>query len=418
MATAPNTQNGLLQERTAPPFLRRVRIEGYKSIASCDVQLHPLTILVGRNASGKTNFVDALAFLRDVLVRGANEAVKCHGGRDAILCRFCPGQRVSLEVNTSMPFGGELLEGIYRLVIDIPVKQPARIAHEYLQLGEGAGWWLGYTNDAGRVTCAASDDSPQERAWGVPDRPFLDAYFDDPVPEFGDRIASWGAYNFYPEAIRRLQKPAAGLLDRDGGNLASVIELTRDSRPVAVDRMGGYLTSITGGVELAGAVRYGEYETVRFRVPTGGDKPGQSFDAASMSDGTLRVLAALVAAFQCVPPYGHPSLVAIEEPETSLHPAAMRALVDALNEATEHTQIVLTTHSADLLAGRDLDASQVLVVRSRNGVTQIAPVDAGSREILRKELYTLADLHRMDQLDLDEDDLARQARPRSHNGEQ
>ena len=46
-----------------PPFLRRVRIRGYKSIAFCDVTLEPLTILVGRNGSGKSNFLDALAFL-------------------------------------------------------------------------------------------------------------------------------------------------------------------------------------------------------------------------------------------------------------------------------------------------------------------------------------------------------------------
>ena len=39
------------EEKTKPPFLRRVRIRGYKSIAFCDVRLQPLTILVGRNGS-------------------------------------------------------------------------------------------------------------------------------------------------------------------------------------------------------------------------------------------------------------------------------------------------------------------------------------------------------------------------------
>ncbi len=70
-----------------PPFLRRVRIRGYKSIAFCDVTLEPLTILVGRNASGKSNFLDALAFLRDVLAKGTVEAVSLHRGRNAILSR-------------------------------------------------------------------------------------------------------------------------------------------------------------------------------------------------------------------------------------------------------------------------------------------------------------------------------------------
>ncbi len=90
--------------------------------------------------------------------------------------------------------------------------------------------------------------------------------------------------------------------------------------------------------------------------------------------------------------------------------SATHTLVDALQEATQQTQILLTTHSGDLLADRDLHPAQVLVVRSRNGQTQMTPLDPGSREIIRKELYSLADLQRMDQLELDEADLERQTK--------
>jgi predicted ATPase len=103
-------------------------------------------------------------------------------------------------------------------------------------------------------------------------------------------------------------------------------------------------------------------------------------------------------------------VVGIEEPESTLHPAAMQALLDALDDATQRTQVLLTTHSADLLSGRDVTPGQLLVVRNRGGQTHITPVDPASREIVEKELYSLADLHRMDQLDLDEVDVKRQAR--------
>ncbi len=126
-------------------------------------------------------------------------------------------------------------------------------------------------------------------------------------------------------------------------------------------------------------------------------------------------MAALVAAFQIV--HRTEPASGIEEPETALHPAAMRVLVDALDEATGRTQILLTTHSADLLEDRDLNPSQVLVVRNKNGRTQIAPVDPASREIIRKELYTLADLHRQDHLEPDAADLQRQAELARTNGE-
>src|SRR5438309_6690767 len=85
-------------QRAKPPFLRRVRIRGYKSMAFCDVTLEPLTILVGRNASGKSNFIDALTFLRDSVHLGVNEAVKRHGGADAILCRLSEERAVLIEI--------------------------------------------------------------------------------------------------------------------------------------------------------------------------------------------------------------------------------------------------------------------------------------------------------------------------------
>src|SRR5438552_13764292 len=75
------------EEWTKPPFLRRVRIRGYKSIAFCDVTLQPLTILVGRNASGKSNFLDALAFLGDLMEMRVTEAVNARKGWRAIHCR-------------------------------------------------------------------------------------------------------------------------------------------------------------------------------------------------------------------------------------------------------------------------------------------------------------------------------------------
>src|SRR2546421_320062 len=108
MATAPSKEAIKEPDRlTKPPFLRRVRIKGYKSIAFCDVTLEPLTILVGRNASGKSNFVDALAFLRDIVNQGVNEAVKRHGGAEAIRCQLRDDRAVSIEIECGYAIAGD-----------------------------------------------------------------------------------------------------------------------------------------------------------------------------------------------------------------------------------------------------------------------------------------------------------------------
>ena len=81
MATVPNKKPSTkIAARRSSPFLRRVRIRGNKSIAFCDVRLQPLTILVGRNAAGKSNFLEALAFLGNALQLNISEAVNRHGG--------------------------------------------------------------------------------------------------------------------------------------------------------------------------------------------------------------------------------------------------------------------------------------------------------------------------------------------------
>jgi hypothetical protein len=62
------------------PLITRVRIDNYKSIAHCDVALGLFTVLLGLNTAGKSNFLDALRFVRDALVNGSAEAVSARGG--------------------------------------------------------------------------------------------------------------------------------------------------------------------------------------------------------------------------------------------------------------------------------------------------------------------------------------------------
>jgi hypothetical protein len=73
-------------------------------------------------------------------------------------------------------------------------------------------------------------------------------------------------------------------------------------------------------------------------------------------------------------------------------------LLDALREATLFTQVIVTTHSPDLLDSANIDDELLLAVHADKGTTQIAPVDEASREAVRKGLYTPGELLRLDQL--------------------
>jgi hypothetical protein len=84
------------------PFVQRVRIRNYRSIANCDVTLGPLTVLVGFNAAGKTNFLDALRFIADAVVRSPAQAVANRGGLDTLLHRGRSGVADSFDITLEL----------------------------------------------------------------------------------------------------------------------------------------------------------------------------------------------------------------------------------------------------------------------------------------------------------------------------
>jgi predicted ATPase len=145
-------------------------------------------------------------------------------------------------------------------------------------------------------------------------------------------------------------------------------------------------------------VPVGHHETLEFRQQVTGSEHPWRFYAGSMSDGTLRTLGILVAAMQLAGRQEPIRLVGIEEPETALHPAAAGALMGALREAAEHTQVIATTHSPDLLDRFDPDTDTLLAVVAAEGTTEIGPVDEASLQSLRDHLFTAGELLRMDQL--------------------
>ncbi|MBI3968373.1 MAG: ATP-binding protein [Chloroflexi bacterium] len=129
------------------------------------------------------------------------------------------------------------------------------------------------------------------------------------------------------------------------------------------------------------------------------DRPERRFLAAEMSDGTLRALAILVALRQ--PPLANRlsvPLVGIEEPELAIHPSAIPVLRDALIEASGSTQILVSTHSPELLDDWDVAVESVLAVLMAGGRTQIGPLEPAIHAIVADRLYTLGELLRSTQL--------------------
>ncbi|MEA2131121.1 MAG: hypothetical protein QOJ85_4012 [Solirubrobacteraceae bacterium] len=139
--------------------------------------------------------------------------------------------------------------------------------------------------------------------------------------------------------------------------------------------------------------------SIVFDKMIGGDKP-LAFDASQMSEGTLRLFGILLALHQP----RRPSMLTIEEPEATLHFAAAQAMLETFEQHSEETQIIFTTHSADVIDAIDIDG--VRLVRSDSGVSVIERIAAHSAAAVREQLFTTGELLRAGGLRGESEDLA------------
>jgi predicted ATPase len=143
--------------------------------------------------------------------------------------------------------------------------------------------------------------------------------------------------------------------------------------------------------------RVGHMETLEFRQHVEGSKEPWRFPAINMSDGTLRALGILVALLQARVE-DRVRVVGIEEPEVALHPAAAGILRDALRDGSRHAQVIVTSHSPELLDASDVSAEEIVSVMAEQGKTLIATLDEATRSTLEDRLYTAGELLKTNQL--------------------
>lgn len=377
-------------------LLTRIVLRNYKSIAACDVRPAQLSFLVGPNGSGKSNFLDALRFVADSLRFSLDHALRDRGGINEVR-RRSSGHPTHFGIR--LEFNLPDSSGHYAFNVGAKPRGGYEVQREEcLVIGrKNAGRVDFYKVESGVVVRSTLSPSPAAAS----DRLYLVNV--SGLPAFRpiyDALSGMGFYNLNPEEIRDLQPPDPGqLLKRDGSNIASVLANLVARSPDLKKRIEEYLAKVVPGIAGVDAKAVGPKETLEFHQDIRGAKYPWRFLASSMSDGTLRALGVLVALFQGAG-NGQSShrLVGIEEPEVALHPAAAGILTDSLQDASEHSQILVTSHSPDLLDNESIPDDSILAVVGEHGETQIGPLDEAGRSALRDRLYTAGELLRMDQL--------------------
>lgn len=379
----------ILTEYNRPTFIS-LRLINFLSYKDATVNFGDIIALVGPNASGKSNFVSAIKLLRDVATHGLPVAVARRGGFDQLRHRSNgrpnnPAMRLTFKLPDSKD--DSYYEIAFSSVAGGTYKIRREVAHVYTR---GGGHYAFTSNGSTVIT------NEKARASGDPSK-----YSVAPGHSAVTGSASLAAYLVYatltnmqtveisPQVLRDFQEPTSlGQFDPDGSNVASVYDsYSTRQRIDIIERLNAIVPGITK-VEVSSLAGQ---QTLTFGQQT--PRGTREFSARQMSDGTLRAFGILVAVFQPA----RPALIVIEEPEVAIHLGALRAMIDILQSKVPDSQIVLTTHSADIVD--QLDVESLRIVWTDGDHSRIARVSDETANVVREQLLTAGELMRSHALD-------------------
>ena len=402
---------------TAPAHLTHVHIMNYKSITGSpavnDVDLQPLVFLVGPNGSGKSNFLDALAFVRDALTGTTNEALQKRLWVKEIIPKSLLPQTPDVNtVRVPLKFVLKFIlddgrNGEYILEIELINGSGLlgySLSNEKAMLYEADGTVKTFSYNAHLGNWITTEPLDTARLPFQPGRLCLSLM--SQVPEFKPIYDFFSRMSFFDIQTSRFTEPASQSkishgLDSSAENIVRLLHQMATDSPENLDIIQYYLRRIVPKIERIEPVIQGPYEFLTFFEQAEQGQEPQQFYARNISNGTLHSLAVLTALFQQTKTFS-PTLVGIEEPENFLHPGAAAVLREAIVRASTEKQVIITTHSPDLLDDFDLPENCLKAVSFEDGATRIRAIDWASREIIRQKISTPGELLRQGQLVTDD----------------
>jgi predicted ATPase len=349
-------------------------------------------MFVGANGAGKSNFLDALAFVSDCLTGSVELAFKNRGGLPAVR-RRSGGHPTHIGLRLIVDLGRHRIAD-YSFEIAAEKGERFSVARERCHVSNVMGHSHTFEVEHGGFKTEIEGIRPNV----APDR--LALFAASATPEFRpvyDFLAGMHFYSIVPSELRKLQPSDAGhTLRPDGGNAAAVLKRIKDETPDRYKRICSLLSAAVHGIESADHKAVGQFETVEFRQDVGQKHPW-TFDALNVSDGTLRMLGLLLAVYQP----GQATVLGIEEPEATVHPAISEQILEILIDAARFRQVLVTTHSPDLLDSRDLSDDNLRIVTNPRNTTVVSTLADTSRQAVRESLFTTGELMRAGELDGD-----------------
>jgi predicted ATPase len=352
--------------------ISHLKLRNWRNFHAVSVDLGYRVFLIGPNASGKSNFLDVFRFLRDIAGEGLQKAVQVHRG--GISSLRCLSARQYSNIDIDITIRDELDVWNYRLVINQdnlsrPIIKEEVVAKNGAVIEQRPS--SGDELDPERLRYTSLEQVVANQGFRL----------------ISDFFRSVSYQNLLPQVVRDPKGFTSMPVADDPFGRDFMMRLwrtparTRDSRlkkigaalKVAVPQ----LTKISVDMDEVGSphliVGYEHWRSI--------DAKQYERD---LSDGTLRLLGLLWSLFEGVGP------LLLEEPEISLHSEVVRRLpeiVERINRSRKiRRQVVISTHSEDLLSDKGIAAEEVLRLEPSKDGTQVLEADAADREMIKQGL--------------------------------
>ena len=400
----------------------KIRIANFKSFADQTVELNGFNLLVGANASGKSNFVQAFNFLRDISTHGLEDAISLQGGVEYLRnVQIGAAQPLIFHAIVQEELTWSIHDRRYRIhsydyefrlqfdkrgngytvvrdrmiltywreeITQEEMMNPVAVAEERAKYAPRST--LQFKNSGGRLEILSTSAEP-EPLLSSNEIEFLTStgnrslskrrlLLETPLANFfAESIWDWyqeiGIYDFDPRKAKRVI-PIAGRseLETDGGNLAIVLRnilsddnARRNLRNLCRDNLP-YVKSL--GVEKVAD----RFLSITLQETFAEDKDLPAF---LISDGTANIMALVVALY-----FQEQKRFAIfEEPERYLHPKVISGLMELFKEVSQLKQILATTHNPEVVKYAGID-NILLISRDKDGFSRITkPADSEAVKI-------------------------------------
>lgn len=395
--------------------IQRIKVTNFKSFKELEVVLGEFNVLIGANASGKSNFVQIFKFMKDIASHGLDNAVSMQGGVEYLRnINVGATENFSLKVVSDSDFrlvvrrtknddfiGIKTYETTYEFALKfkkrglgfeiakdnltrqcnfVRLEERKKKLEEKEKLGEG-DVTVSRANGKVKIGLHKPEEVPIKEEDIYP--PFLREEKLPPntlliqtpfffIPQLEGFFGNISVYDFDPKLPKKAT-PITGKaeLEEDGSNLSIILKKITENKEKRrkLFNLVNDLLPFIGNLDVenfADKSLLFKLQEIYFE--------NQYLPASLISDGTINITALIVALY-----FEKKQLTIIEEPERNIHPYLISKVVDMMKDASQKKQIIATTHNPEIVKHAGLD-NLLLVSRDEKGFSRVSR-PAGTEEV-------------------------------------